>query len=60
MDRFSAETQPGVESQLIDLGAVTMTALREVDDPVLRKALRDVLQQTANPRVSRGSSERVD
>jgi FXSXX-COOH protein len=62
MDSFSADMESGVESELIDLGAVSMTALRELDDRVFRQALRHVMQQTEHPRVSSGagSAERVD
>lgn len=62
MDSCSADTELGVESELIDLGAVSMTALREFDDAVFRQALRYVMQQTAHPQVSASGSEaeRVD
>ena len=62
MDSFSAGMESDVESELIDLGAVSMTVLRELDDPVFRQALRHVMQQTAHPRVcsGSGSAERVD
>lgn len=49
MDSFSADMESGIESELIDLGAVSMTALRELDDAVFRQALRHVMQQTAHP-----------
>jgi hypothetical protein len=49
MDSFSAYTKSGVESEFIDLGAVSMTVLRELDDTVFRQALRHVMQQTAHP-----------
>ena len=62
MGSFSADMELGVESELIDLGAISMTVLRELDDTVFRQALRHVMQQTAHPRVSSGSgsAERVD
>lgn len=61
MDSFLVGMELGVESELIDLGAVSMTALRELDDTVLRQALRHVMQQTAHPQVTAsGSGERVD
>ena len=64
MDSFSAERELGVESELIDLGTISMTALRELDDTAFRKALRHVTRQTAHPReASTGNSEgaeRVD
>ena len=49
MDAFSADTESGVESELIDLGAVSMMVLRELDDKVVRQALRHVMQQTTHP-----------
>lgn len=48
MDSLSANQESGVESELIDLGAVSMTVLRESDDTVLRQAVRQVMQQTAH------------
>jgi FXSXX-COOH protein len=67
MESFSADTESGVESELIDLGAVSMTALRELDDTAFRAALRHVMQQAAHPRVTSaggsgtdGDAERVD
>jgi hypothetical protein len=64
MDSCSAEKELGVESELIDLGAISMTALRELDDTAFRKALRHVTRQTAQPRVAAGGegggAERVD
>lgn len=64
MDSFSAGMEPGLESELIDLGAVSMTALRELDDTMFRQALQHVMRQTAHPRViasgGGGSTGRVD
>ncbi|MGH3974579.1 MAG: hypothetical protein ACRDS9_14805 [Pseudonocardiaceae bacterium] len=56
MDSFSADIETGVESELIDLGAVSMTTLRELDDTVFRQALRHVMQQTAHPQVTVGGN----
>jgi FXSXX-COOH protein len=56
MDSFSAGMESDIESELIDLGAVSMTALRELDDTVFRQALRHVMQQTAHPQVIAGST----
>ncbi|MGH3752807.1 MAG: FxSxx-COOH cyclophane-containing RiPP peptide [Pseudonocardiaceae bacterium] len=53
MDTFSAD----MESELIDLSAVSMTALRESDDTVLRQALRHVMQQTEHPQVTASGSD---
>lgn len=61
MDSSSTDMESGVESELIDLGAVSMTALRELDDTVFRQALRHVMEQTARPQVTaNGSRRRVD
>ena len=63
MDLFSVDPESGVESELIDLGAVSMTVLRESDDTVLRQALRHVMQQSAHPSMTVGSESlghRVD
>jgi FXSXX-COOH protein len=64
MDSFSAGMESDIESELIDLGTVSMTALRELDDTVFRQALRHVMQQTAHPKVidsgSGGGTGRVD
>lgn len=63
MDSCSAERELGVESELIDLSAISMTALRELDDTAFRKALRHVTRQTAHPREASASGserERVD
>jgi len=56
MDSFSADMESSVESELIDLGAVSMTALRKLDDTVLRQALRHVIQGTAHPQVTAGGN----
>lgn len=61
MDSLSADRESGVESELIDLGAVSLTVLRELDGTVFRQALRHVMQQTAHQRVTTGGSrERLD
>ena len=52
MDSFLADMESGVESELIDLSAVSMMVLRELDDTVLRQPLRHVMQQTAHPQVT--------
>lgn len=64
MDSFSADMESSIESELIDLSAVSMTALREWDNIVLRQALQQVIQQTVHPQVTAGGSspgaERID
>ncbi|MGH3899077.1 MAG: hypothetical protein ACRDTA_12690 [Pseudonocardiaceae bacterium] len=65
----AADTEPDIESELIDLGAISMTALRQVDDTAFRRALRHVMEQAAHPHVTvgggsggggSGEGERVD
>lgn len=61
----AADTESGIESELIDLGAVSMTTLRELDDTVFKRALRHVMEQAAHPQVTVGGSsspgqQRVD
>lgn len=51
MDSFSADVETGIESELVDLSAVSMTVLRRLDDTVFREALRHVMQRTAHPQV---------
>jgi hypothetical protein len=61
MDSLPADTESGIESELIDLGTMSMTVLRELDDTAFRQALRHVMQQTAHPQVTRNNeSRRVD
>lgn len=48
MDSFLTDRESGIESELIDLSAVSMVMLRESDDTVLRQAVRQVMQQTAH------------
>lgn len=62
MDSFSADRESGIESELIDLGAVSMTVLRELDDTALRQALRHVMHRTARPQVAAGGDQpkRID
>jgi hypothetical protein len=57
MDSFSPDTEFGVESELIDLSAVSMMVLRELDDTMFRHALRHVIQQTAQPRPNVGGGD---
>ncbi|MGH3782230.1 MAG: hypothetical protein ACRDRO_16845 [Pseudonocardiaceae bacterium] len=54
MSQFSAEMESGIESELIDLGAISMRALREWDGTVVRRALRHVMRQASHPHVTAG------
>lgn len=61
MESFRSDVEPGVESQLVDLGAVPLAALRELDDTMLHLSLGHVLEQVRYVRVSSDSgTERVD
>ena len=55
MNLLSSDLESGVESELIDLGEVSMTALRKFDGAVFRQALRQVMHRTAHPQVTIGS-----
>ena len=62
-DSFSLDMEGGVESELIDLSSVSMTALRELNDIAFRHALQHVTQRTLYPRVNEASdshSDRID
>ena len=64
MDSYSGNAESDVESELIDLGAVSMPVLRTLDGTAVRQALRHVLQHSAHPQVTvgggSGGGERVD
>lgn len=62
VNQFSVDMESGIESELIDLGGISLTALRELDGTVVRQALRHVMQQASRPQVTvgGGSAERVD
>ncbi|MBE1579809.1 hypothetical protein ACFORH_35820 [Amycolatopsis roodepoortensis] len=65
MSSFSASTEPDIESALIDLDAVSFTALRELDDEAFRQSALHVVERTrrlhARYRSSNGSGgERID
>ena len=65
MNSFSANTEPGIESELIDLAGVPFTALRDLDSEPLRRSLGHVVEQTRGVRVlyrsgAQGGGERVD
>jgi hypothetical protein len=58
-------TEPGVESELIDLDDVPFSRLRELEGAALRRSLDHVLERTASVRVRyksapSGSGERID
>jgi len=63
-DSFTPDMESGIESELIDLGSVSMTVLRELNDTAFRQALQHVIQQTSHPQVTVGGgsegSARID
>jgi FXSXX-COOH protein len=62
MITFFAETESGIKSDLIDLDRVPLTELRVLDNSELRRALRNVLEQTESRNVGGACStqERLD
>jgi hypothetical protein len=65
MNSFSADTEPGIESELIDLARVPFTALRELDSEPLRRSLGHVVEQTRRVRAAyrsggQSGGERID
>jgi hypothetical protein len=61
----SSGSEPGVESELLDLERVPFTKLRELDDETLRNALRHVVERAClvqSPYRSSNASggERID
>ncbi|WP_173426383.1 hypothetical protein [Amycolatopsis orientalis] len=46
MSSFSASTEPDIESALIDLDAVSFTALRELDSEAFRHSAHHVVERT--------------
>jgi hypothetical protein len=57
MDSLSATKESGVESELIDLSAVSMTALRKLDGTMLRQALQHVMQRAVHSQVVAAASD---
>jgi hypothetical protein len=65
MTLFSSETEPGVESELVDLGDVAFASLRELDGEVLRQSMGHVVDRTRRLRPGyrsngSGGGERID
>jgi FXSXX-COOH protein len=56
MESFSTDTEPGVESELVDLGGVPLTVLRALDDTALHRAVRHVVDQSGSRSLSTASS----
>lgn len=48
MASYSVDAEPGVVSELIDLGSIPLSQLRELDHATLRKSLRHVVTQTTD------------
>jgi hypothetical protein len=65
MNSFSADIEPGFESDLIDLDGVPFTRLRELDSEPLRRSLGQVVERTRlvsarYPSQPSGTGERID
>lgn len=65
MSSFSADTEPDIESALLDLDAVSFTALRELDSEALRQSAHYVVERTTLVRAryrsgTGGGGERID
>lgn len=52
MDSSTLDNKSGVESRLIDLSQVPLTALRKLDGAALRQSLQHVLEKTRRPQVA--------
>lgn len=48
MSSFSASTEPDIESTLIDLDAVSFTALRDLDSEAFRNSAHHVVERTTH------------
>lgn len=63
---ISTDTDPGIESDLIDLSTVSFGRLRELNSSALHQAMRRALTKAVNLRATRGSGgnesggERID
>jgi FXSXX-COOH protein len=61
----SSRTEPGVESDLIDLDAVPLTTLRALDSEDLRHSMHQVVERTRRVHAryrsqNSGGGERID
>ncbi|MGH3623873.1 MAG: hypothetical protein ACRDQ5_19125 [Sciscionella sp.] len=48
---MSIDAEPSVESELIDIGTLPLTALRPGESAALRAAMRDILRRAGNAQV---------
>jgi FXSXX-COOH protein len=60
----SADTDPGIESELIDLSGISLDRLRDLDNTALRQAMNRALDRTTRLRSrmssQEGGGERID
>jgi FXSXX-COOH protein len=56
MKSYLVDSEPDIESELVDLGTVPLTVLRELDNAALHRATRRVVEQTGGLRVSVASN----
>jgi hypothetical protein len=61
MNSFSMDTESVFESELIDLGTVSIATLRTLNDAAIKGSLLRVIQRIARPQVTAASeAERID
>lgn len=62
MQAARSGAEDGIESELLDLGGVSLTRLRTLDGGELRKSLRHAVERAAHIQVTASGSEakRVD
>jgi hypothetical protein len=63
MNQFPVDMEPDIESELIDLDAISMAALRDLDGVIVERAMRHVMHRTSHPQVTVGGGsdgERID
>lgn len=60
----SADTDPGIQSELIDLSGISLGRLRDLDNTALHQAMNSALDRTTRVRGRKsdkeGGGERID
>lgn len=51
METLSTDAEPGVESELVNIGMLPLMALRPENSAALRAAMRDVVRRVGNAQV---------
>lgn len=52
MTFFSPETEPGIESTILDLDAVSLPELRTLDSQAIHQSMRHAVDQASHPRIT--------